>query len=124
MINDSDLQQWHWVREKIRAELGGTQFKSWIEPVVLSSVAQGIVKLCVQTNAGRDWIRRHFGDKLRAYWCELNPEIRQVDILCSGSGGALSAPVDSNPKCQCEARYPCPRPFPAPVNLPRQTGML
>ena len=91
MSHDSDLQQWHRVREKIRAELGGTQFKSWIEPVVLSCVTEGIVKLCVQTNAGRDWIQRHFGDKLRSYWCELNPDIRQVDICVEGRAAKTGA---------------------------------
>ena len=119
MMNDSDLQQWHRVREKIRAELGGTQFKSWIEPVVLSSVTQGIVTLCAQTNAGRDWIRRHFGDKLRAYWRELNPEIRQVDICVEGRASAAAVVQPQNANVNAISVSP---PFPAPGTV-QQTGL-
>ena len=101
MVNDSDLQQWYWVRERLEPSLAARNSKSWIEPVVLSSVRK------VSSNFACKPMPVAIGyGVILAISCvfiggELNPEIRQVDICVEGRA-VPSAVENPNPKCQCK----------------------
>jgi chromosomal replication initiator protein len=82
-------QQWHRVRGRLREEVGEPAFKSWVEPLSLSGVDEGEVRIAVPTRFMRDWVITHYADRLRALWTRENGTIHSVEIVvASALGGA------------------------------------
>lgn len=74
-------QQWVRVRARLRDEVGEAAFKSWLKPLTLAGVDEGIVRIAVQTRFMRDWVVAHFADRIRAHFSEENGHVHSVDIF-------------------------------------------
>ncbi|MEZ5732301.1 MAG: chromosomal replication initiator protein DnaA [Paracoccaceae bacterium] len=67
---------WGRVRSELLKAVGKNNFTSWIEPLTLSELADGIARFDVPTNFMRDWVSRHFAEQIRQH---LNQAGKQVD---------------------------------------------
>ncbi len=72
--------QWERVLGRLRAEYGDAVFKSWLKPLTFAKSADGEVVISVPTRFMRDWVERHYLDRIRLFWGEENATVRSVVV--------------------------------------------
>src|SRR5215470_67747 len=72
----------HWVRvcDRLRKEIGDKAFKTWFGEVELGELKDGKLRLYAPTRFVRDWVARHYGDRVLAYWQAVNGEVANVEV--------------------------------------------
>ena len=72
----------HWVRvcDRLRKEIGDKAFKTWFGEVELGELKTGKLRLYAPTRFVRDWVGRHYGDRVLAYWQSVNAEVKNVEV--------------------------------------------
>jgi chromosomal replication initiator protein len=103
--------QWARVRGLLRAEVGEAAYRSWLKPLTLVEVAQGIARMSVPTTFMRDFVVSHYAERLRQLWAEENPTICGVDI-------AIQANIDTVRDLVTERPMVPARAVPAPAVEP------
>ncbi|MEC7490100.1 MAG: chromosomal replication initiator protein DnaA [Pseudomonadota bacterium] len=73
--------RWTRVRGLLRAEVGDAAYKSWLKPLSIVEVLDGVVRLSVPTRFMRDWIANHFGDRISELWLEGDSPVSEVEIF-------------------------------------------
>ncbi len=72
--------QWERVLGRLRVEFGDAVFKSWLKPLTFANAGEGEVIVSVPTRFMRDWVERHYLERIRAIWCEENSGVRTVAV--------------------------------------------
>jgi chromosomal replication initiator protein len=72
--------QWSRIRERLQAEVGEVEYRTWLRQMALGSVEGDEVTVHLPTRFLRDWVRSHYGDRLNVLWHGEDPAIRRVDI--------------------------------------------
>jgi chromosomal replication initiator protein len=72
----------HWVRvcDRLRKEIGDKAFKTWFGEVELGELKAGKLRLYAPTRFVRDWVARHYGDRVLAYWQAVHAEVGTVEV--------------------------------------------
>src|SRR5215510_4799067 len=73
-------EQWARVCDRLRKEIGDKAFKTWFGEVEPGEARAGKVRLYAPTRFVRDWVSRHYGDRVLAYWQAVNPEVTSVEV--------------------------------------------
>jgi chromosomal replication initiator protein len=71
---------WARIRGRLRDEVGEVEYKSWLRQMTLSSLQGEEVVVLLPTRFLRDWVRGHYGDRLRALWQAEIPAIRRIEF--------------------------------------------
>src|SRR5665213_2243389 len=91
-----DLQaQWARVRGRLKEEYGDTTYRSWLKAMTLFGIEDGKVRIGVPTRFLREWVSRHYADRIRALWNGENDSITAVEILVTGC--AMAQPAETEP---------------------------
>jgi chromosomal replication initiator protein len=72
--------QWVRVCDRLRKEIGDKAFKTWFGEVELGELKAGKLRLYAPTRFVRDWVSRHYGDRVLAYWQAVMPEVSNVEV--------------------------------------------
>ena len=72
--------QWERVLGRLRVEFGDAVFKSWLKPLTFANAGEGEVIVSVPTRFMRDWVERHYLERIRAIWCDENANVRTVVV--------------------------------------------
>ena len=72
--------QWARVCDRLRKEIGDKAFKTWFGEVEPGESKGGKVRLYAPTRFVRDWVSRHYGDRVLAYWHAVDPEVASVEV--------------------------------------------
>jgi len=72
--------QWQRVCDRLRKEIGDKAFKTWFGEVELGEMKDGRLRLYAPTRFVRDWVARHYGDRVLAYWQAVTGEVKQVEV--------------------------------------------
>ncbi|WGF90673.1 chromosomal replication initiator protein DnaA [Marinivivus vitaminiproducens] len=83
--------QWEEVRRALRGEVDQAAFGMWLEPLVCVGQEGERVVLAVPTRFLRDWVDRHYADRLRALWRAVNPGVRAVSVEVGAPAAVGSA---------------------------------
>jgi len=59
--------QWQRVCDRLRKEIGDKAFKTWFGEVEQGEMKDGKLRLYAPTRFVRDWVARHYGDRVLAY---------------------------------------------------------
>ncbi|MFC4350081.1 chromosomal replication initiator protein DnaA [Fodinicurvata halophila] len=81
LAGDDYSEQWARVRGRLRADVGEAAFKSWLKPLTLVSLREGVVRMSVPSRFMRDWVSSNYADRLRGLWMEEFPQVRHVEIV-------------------------------------------
>ena len=93
--------QWEHVRGRLRTEVGDAAYNSWLKPISLIGVVDRCVRMSVPTRFMRDWVVKHYADRIRASWHTEDTQIDAIDIAVviapiatpsRRSGPAVAAP--------------------------------
>jgi chromosomal replication initiator protein len=85
--------QWGRVLRRLRADVGETQFKSWLNNLDLIAVRDGVAVHAVPSRFVRDWVVPRYGDRLRALWSGEDEGVRGIAIEIGTGGGATIEPA-------------------------------
>ncbi|MDX1485459.1 MAG: chromosomal replication initiator protein DnaA [Alphaproteobacteria bacterium] len=91
---------WGRVRERLKAEIGDAEFKSWLSPLDLCSVKGGKAVIGVPTRFMRDWVQRHYLDRITALMGRECADLQGVEITVkqASGGNAGVAPAAAKDK--------------------------
>ncbi len=85
-----DQAEWDRVKTRLKQEFGDSAYKSWVTPIVATSLRDGEVELSVPTRFMRDWITTHYAERIRALWNGENPSVRKITLKVDS--GKVDAP--------------------------------
>ncbi|MFT7027948.1 MAG: chromosomal replication initiator protein [Paracoccaceae bacterium] len=98
---------WARIREMTRAEIGGSAFENWINPLVLEDAEGTIAVLSTPTNFIGEWVDRHYGDVLTRM---ISTEFENITKLEFRLRRRKAAPGDGAPApAPVAAAAPAPR---------------
>ncbi len=73
-------ESWARIRGRLRDEVGEVEYRTWLRQMTLVGVDGDEVVVNLPTRFLRDWVRSHYGDRLRALWQQEVPAARRVDV--------------------------------------------
>jgi len=95
---------WARVRTRLRQEVGDVEYRTWLRQLTLSGVDGDVAVISLPTRFLRDWVRDHYGDRLRVLCqaemdglrrVELRVAAEALDIVPAGAAPASSAPTSN-----------------------------
>ncbi|MDB5414065.1 MAG: chromosomal replication initiator protein DnaA [Rubritepida sp.] len=86
---------WARVRARLRQEVGDVEYRNWLRQMTLGGVDGEAVLISLPTRFLRDWVRDHYGDRLRLMCQAEMAGIRTVELRVQAVGVAARAPVES-----------------------------
>ncbi len=90
---------WARIRGRMREEVGEVEYRTWLRQMTLAGVEGDEAIVLLPTRFLRDWVRGHYGDRLKALWQSENPAIRRVDIRVAAGGNAgVTEPSPTQPE--------------------------
>lgn len=82
---------WQQIRDKLRAEFGEAAFKSWLAPIELDTLDGTRAVISVPTRFMRDWVARHYLDRISHLLRDGDAGPQAVEIVVRG-GVRAAAP--------------------------------
>ena len=73
-------ESWARIRGRLREEVGEVEYRTWLRQMTLVGIEDDEVVVNLPTRFLRDWVRSHYGDRLRALWQQEVPAVRSVDV--------------------------------------------
>ena len=72
---------WARVRGRLRSEAGDAAYGSWLKPLTLVSIKNGVVRMAVPTRFMRDWVASNYKDVILSLWREEDAKILDAEIV-------------------------------------------
>lgn len=94
--------QWARLRARLRDEVGETEYRNWLRQMVLQTVEGEIVLITLPSRFLRDWVRDHYGDRLRILAQAEWPKIKRMDFRVSTAAQAVADGVPADAQCEVE----------------------
>jgi chromosomal replication initiator protein len=90
---------WARIRGRLRDEVGEVEYRSWLRQMTLAGVQGEEAVILLPTRFLRDWVRGHYGDRLRALWQGEVPAIRRIEfrVVPEPRPGEARAPEPAAP---------------------------
>ena len=83
-------EAWARVRGRLRDEVGEVEYRTWLRQMTLAGVEGDEAIVQLPTRFLRDWVRGHYGDRLRALWQQEFPGVRRVEVRVARGAAAAS----------------------------------
>ncbi|WP_421992297.1 chromosomal replication initiator protein DnaA [Roseococcus sp.] len=77
---------WARARARLRQEVGDVEYRNWLRQMTLAGVDDETVLITLPTRFLRDWVRDHYGDRLRLACQAEMPGMRQVALRVQAAG--------------------------------------
>ncbi len=71
---------WGQVRNALQKAIGRNNFVTWIEPLKLNGLRDGIAHFDVPTNFMRDWVSRNYGEQIRQHLANVGVPVERVEF--------------------------------------------
>ncbi|MBE9604008.1 chromosomal replication initiator protein DnaA [Acetobacteraceae bacterium H6797] len=83
-------EAWARVRGRLKTDVGDVAYRTWLKQMTLVAIEGDEVVIVLPTRFMRDWVRQHYGDKLRLFWQAENIGVRRVDVRVAPEPRPLS----------------------------------
>jgi chromosomal replication initiator protein len=87
-------EAWARVRGRLRNEVGEVEYRTWLRQMTLAGVEGDEAIVQLPTRFLRDWVRGHYGDRLRALWQQEYPGVRRVEVRVARAAAPPVAGAD------------------------------
>ncbi|MCB2128853.1 MAG: chromosomal replication initiator protein DnaA [Rhodobacteraceae bacterium] len=77
-------ETWGRVKNELVGSVGQNNFKSWIEPLILDSLQDGVARFEVPTKFMRDWVSRNYSEIIRQHLAKAGAEVERVEFHVAG----------------------------------------
>ncbi|MCX7374242.1 MAG: DnaA/Hda family protein, partial [Alphaproteobacteria bacterium] len=88
--------QWARARARLRSEVGEVEYRNWLRQMVLQGIEADVASIALPSRFLRDWVRDHYGDRLKALLLAEWPAMRRLEFRVSVDAG--SAEQDAQPE--------------------------
>lgn len=78
-------ETWGQVCNALQKTIGRNNYVTWIEPLRLNGLSDGIASFDVPTNFMRDWVSRNYGEQIRQQLIRLGVEVDRVEFTVSAA---------------------------------------
>ena len=82
------IETWGAIREQLEKRVGKNNYTTWIEPLKLAGLANGVAHFEVPTSFFGDWVGRNFGDHIRAHLVANGAEVERVEFAVTQAARA------------------------------------
>ena len=79
----SDHELWAKVQEYLRAEFGQDAYDSWLKSLEFNGLEGGTVTISARTPFIRDWVRRHYADRIKEFFTKGNDKVLGIEIIAA-----------------------------------------
>ena len=76
-------ETWGSVREILRGVIGESNYANWIEPLIFSDIANGVVTFQVPTNFIGNYVAQHFGDQIVYHLNRSGEGVKRLNFAVS-----------------------------------------
>ncbi len=76
-MTGKQITEWDRIQSILRAEIGDDAFNAWIKNLSFKNIEDGTVLFSARTPFVRDWVRRHYADRIKELW-----EREGVKVFC------------------------------------------
>ena len=91
-------ESWGQVRNELLKSVGKNNFASWIEPLKLDTLENGIARFEVPTKFMRDWVSRNFAEQIRQHLTRVGVEVERVEFHVPLQRDVPPAKTEAQPK--------------------------
>ncbi len=84
--------QWARVRARLRSEVGESEYRSWLRQMVLQGIEGDMAVIALPSRFRRDWVRDHYGDRLRTMTQAEWPALKRVEFRVAVDATEVEAP--------------------------------
>ncbi|MBE2278006.1 MAG: chromosomal replication initiator protein DnaA [Rhodobacteraceae bacterium] len=84
-------ETWDQIREGLINRVGQNNYRTWIEPLRLSQLKNGVARFEVPTSFHGDWVQRNFADHIRSHLLTTGAEVDRVEFSVGGEAAAPRA---------------------------------
>ncbi len=94
-MENNETGLWTRIQAILKAEIGDHAFNAWIQKLNFKSIEDGTVLFSARTPFVRDWVRRHYADRIRDLWSREGGKVFSVDITVekSSAGQQTQSPA-------------------------------
>jgi chromosomal replication initiator protein len=96
-------ETWGQVREALIKHVGRHNYATWIEPLKLSALKNGVARFEVPTSFFGDWVQRNYADQIRAQLASAGSPVDRVEFAVGAQNGAHPAPAKAAPQARARA---------------------
>ena len=93
---ESLKKQWETVSGNLRAEIGEAPYQSWLRPMTVRGLTDGVITISVPTRFMRDWAAAHYQDRLTELWRAENAALQRIEVVVHTAPD--SDTLDNQPK--------------------------
>ncbi|MEE8294342.1 MAG: chromosomal replication initiator protein DnaA [Sphingomonadales bacterium] len=79
-MENSEKELWLRIQAVLKAEIGEDAYNAWISNLTFKRIEDGTVLFSARTPFVRDWVRRHYADRIRGLWNREGQNVFGVDI--------------------------------------------
>lgn len=79
-MENSEKELWVRIQAVLKAEIGEDAYNAWISKLTFKRIEDGTVLFSARTPFVRDWVRRHYADRIRDLWKREGQNVFGVDI--------------------------------------------
>ncbi|MFM2128540.1 MAG: chromosomal replication initiator protein DnaA [Pseudomonadota bacterium] len=111
---------WQQIKDRLRAEFGDAAYKSWLAPIELDSASASRAVISVPTRFMRDWVQRHYLERISQLLSEPGATPCAVEIVVRSAVRAAEIPsakaedklgVLHSAAARAQKRPPAPRSY-------------
>jgi len=95
-------EQWSKLKQELLDSVGKNNFKTWIEPLDLSGIDEGVATLSVPTKYQGEYILQKFGDVILYHISRLVPDIQRIIFKPSANSATHSKTEKKKPNRAAE----------------------
>jgi chromosomal replication initiator protein len=102
---------WAKVRSRLRQEVGDVEYRTWLRQLTLSGLEGDVAHITLPTRFLRDWVRDHYGDRLRVLCQAEMGGVRRVELRVAAEAPELvqeAASAPASPPGLAESLSPPP----------------
>lgn len=80
--DDSSIDfQWSQICSQLKMEFGETAFDSWLKPLTVGDLSNGVMNICAPTAFMKNWVITHYSDRINKIWEQKNPEVKKINFI-------------------------------------------
>ncbi len=84
-------ETWGQVREELIKRVGKNNYVTWIEPLKLSHLKNGVARFEVPTIFFGDWVQRNYADHIRSQLASAGEPVERIEFAVGGAGSRSPA---------------------------------
>ncbi|MCS6892137.1 MAG: chromosomal replication initiator protein DnaA [Rhodovarius sp.] len=117
--------QWARIRARLRSEVGEVEYRNWLRQMVLQGIEGEVGVIALPSRFLRDWVRDHYGDRLRALAMQEWPGLRRLEFRVAPDAAAAGDEAGEEEQGLAAALEPAARATPrAPAEAGREPDWM